>query len=371
MTGAKVRWRLAEEQFEVVGHGHLWFDDSGDIIGTADVAGSASLTEIRHALDRYRATMYDGDFELRVYDAPAELLADYEDYYQAEQESIEFAPDNTFVVVVTAVGPMERLDRRDTTQTLSSLLEQHGAMVVEFSEDVQPTATVYRLVVEINPRGRTVEDALSIGADLRKLWEASLFGGLTPRTVAGLLRGARPELLIGQPESVWFEAKQAPYRLHEPLQAAELAKDVSALANSPEGGILVIGLVTIKRYGTDTVRSFRAQPLDLLRTRRYRHTLNKWVFPPIEGLVVETATTEPDRGLLFVLVPPQPDSLRPFLVTGAVQEGKLLGSYFSLVRRREDESLATDPIAVHGQLLAGRIALAAARIQTPGADKEP
>jgi hypothetical protein len=366
MAGAKVRWRLARERFEVIDHGDLWFDDSGDIIGSADVAEPASLTEFRHALDRYRATMYDGEFELRVYDAPPELLEDYEEHFEARQESVEFAHEHTFVVIVVAVGPQDHLDRWETTGFLSPLLAKHGGMVAEFSEDRQPTAAVYRLVVEINPRRRTVGDALAIGADLRQLWEAALFGGLSPATVADLLRAQRPEILIGQPETTWFEAKQAPYCLTDPLQAAELAKDVSALANNPEGGLLVIGLMTRKRGGVDTVTRVRAQPVEMLRARRYRQAIHKWVFPPIEDLAVETVKTESDQGLLFVLVPSQPDSLRPFLVTGAVREGKLLGSHFSLVRRRDDESVATDPVAIHGQMLAGRVALAAARTPQVG-----
>ena len=33
MRGAKVRWHMAEERFEVVDHGVLWFDDDSSIIG--------------------------------------------------------------------------------------------------------------------------------------------------------------------------------------------------------------------------------------------------------------------------------------------------------------------------------------------------
>jgi len=35
MSGAKVRWRSAEEHFEVVDHGVLWADDDTSIIGAA------------------------------------------------------------------------------------------------------------------------------------------------------------------------------------------------------------------------------------------------------------------------------------------------------------------------------------------------
>jgi hypothetical protein len=58
MWGAQVRWRLAEEHFEVLGHGLLGFNDEGSIIGAADVAAEASLTELRRAIERYRATSH-------------------------------------------------------------------------------------------------------------------------------------------------------------------------------------------------------------------------------------------------------------------------------------------------------------------------
>ena len=74
MVGAPVRWRQSEEHFEVVGHGVLWFDDGGILIGSAEVAAAASLTNLRRALDRYRATVYDGEFGLTVYDVDEQLL---------------------------------------------------------------------------------------------------------------------------------------------------------------------------------------------------------------------------------------------------------------------------------------------------------
>jgi hypothetical protein len=63
---------------------------------------------------------------------------------------------------------------------------------------------------------------------------------------------------------------------------------------------------------------------------------------------------------MFILVPPQPDALMPFLVAGAIREDQLLGSHFSLVRRRGDETAITQAEEVHGLLVAGRAALAVA-----------
>lgn len=46
---------------------------------------------------------------------------------------------------------------------------------------------------------------------------------------------------------------------------------MSALANRPEGGLLIIGLVTRHQDGRDVVTRVRTQPVDLLRgiSRKY------------------------------------------------------------------------------------------------------
>jgi hypothetical protein len=58
-----------------------------------------------------------------------------------------------------------------------------------------------------------------------------------------------------------------------------------------------------------------------------------------------------------ISVPPQLDELKPFLVHGAVIDGKINDTYFSIVSRRADEIVPTDPQAVHALLTAGRAAL--------------
>jgi predicted HTH transcriptional regulator len=55
--------------------------------------------------------------------------------------------------------------------------------------------------------------------------------------------------ILGTAESSWLDFKQQPYILMQPDQPLELAKDVSALANSG-GGVLVIGIATERREST-------------------------------------------------------------------------------------------------------------------------
>lgn len=361
MPGARVRWNAtAEDEFEVIGHGSVWFDDPG-IVASAVVIEPASLTELRRALDRYRKRMYDGDFEVHVFDASEDDVRNELEMLQARDVSLLCAPAQTFLQLVLVQAPEEPLlDQFETGATLLSLLHTHRARVADFQISRQKFATVYYLTVEISPRGRTVGDAMRIGDDLLVLWEASIGRGLNPVTVGNLLRAERPELLIGQTETEWLEAKQAPYGLGDPLQEIELAKDVSALANRPGGGLLVIGLVTKNRNGVDTVTAVRSQPMERLRPRRYRQALDKWIFPPLQDPRIETVEVEPGRGVMWIHIEPQPEALWPFLIVGAVQRGKVLGNHFSLVRRRGDETVVDPAAVVHGLLVAGRVALATA-----------
>jgi hypothetical protein len=50
------------------------------------------------------------------------------------------------------------------------------------------------------------------------------------------------------------------------------------------------------------------------------------VYPPPQALVIESVEIEPNGAVLFILVPPQPDALMPFLVTGAIRDDQLRGS---------------------------------------------
>lgn len=369
MPGAQVRWRLSEEHYEVVGHGVLWFDDHASLIGAADVAEAASLTELRRAIGRYRATMYDVDIDLNVYDVDERLLLEDEDVVPPRHVSLNLTHDHTFVDLTLAVEPNVRFNKYEVATILRPQLLRHRAKLVQLTEERLPLVNIARMTVEISHRGRTVGDALAIGEDLLALWDASVGGDISPAAVADLIRAQRPELLVGQPETVGFEAKGGAYDFKDDRQAIEFAKDVSALANRAEGGVLVVGLTTSKRGGIDTVKGVRPLPLKDVRPTRYQQALDKWVFPSLQDLVIESVEVEPDVAVMFVLVPPQPDALLPFLVTGAVRDGRLLGSHFSVVRRRGDETAITQAEAVHGLMVAGRAALALAADHRQQRDK--
>jgi hypothetical protein len=279
----------------VLGHGLLWFADEQLIIGTADVAAAASLTELRRAIDRYRATVDDVEVGLMVYDVDEQLLIEDDEVVSSRDVSLELVHNHTFIDITLAVEPDVRFNIDEVAAVLRPQLLRHRAMLIELTEEILPVVNIARMMVEVSPRGRTVGDALAIGDDLLALWTASLGGELTPATAADLIRAQRPELLVGQPETAWFEAKGGSYDFKDERRAIEFAKDVSALANRADGGLLVLGLTTSKRAGIDTVKAVRPLPLTDTRPVRHQQAIDKWVFPPPEDLVIESIEVESDR----------------------------------------------------------------------------
>jgi hypothetical protein len=82
--------------------------------------------------------------------------------------------------------------------------------------------------------------------------------------------------------------------------------------------------------------------------------LDARVYPPIEGLQVEAMDYGERRGLLIIVVPPQPERLKPFLVHGALVGSRVEGAFISIVRRRGEASIPISAPAIHTMLAAGR-----------------
>jgi len=367
MSLARVRWRVKDEEFEVVGHGRLWFGERDAIAGSMEVVEEAGLTELNHALDRYRETMFDGDYELLLYDSPEDELRSEEEYLNPRSISLEFGGGHTFVVVHAAFEPTFQVDEAELAALLYPQLKRHRATLMPIHEDVSGSAKVVRLTFEISPRGRSVKDALQIGDDLERLWMATLGGAFSAATIHDLLHAQRSDLLVGQPECDWLECKGRPYRLREPLERFELAKDIAMLANRSAGGVLLIGPATKTMDGRDVIRKVVPQALNDIRPTNYEGAIRRTIFPPPQDLKIEAIASGTNRGILFIEVPPQPQALLPFLVIGAITEDKMLGNHFSLVYRRGDKGVAIRPEEVHGLLIAGRAALTS---RGPGAGAE-
>jgi hypothetical protein len=89
----------------------------------------------------------------------------------------------------------------------------------------------------------------------------------------------------------------------------------------------------------------------------------------VDGLEVFSVRAEAGGDLLAISVPPQPEELKPFLVHGAILEGKVEGAFVSIVRRRGEHSVPITAPAIHAMLSAGRALLR--RGQLPEDPKPP
>lgn len=208
------------------------------------------------------------------------------------------------------------------------------------------------VVVEFNVRSRLLADLYADALNIKALIEASS-GDVTHGTVAALIRGGHVKALLGQPEGDWLEAKSQHADFDSELGKIRLAQWVSQFANTSEGGVVVLGLATKNRGTGDVITKVTPLPRLPGIRRKYVQVLDAKVIPPIEDLRVE-AIAHDEGDLILIEVPPQSEENKPFLVHGAVVEGKVQGNFFSIVRRRNDEMASTHPANVHANLTVGR-----------------
>ena len=98
--------------------------------------------------------------------------------------------------------------------------------------------------------------------------------------------------------------------------------------------------------------------------RRYQQVLEKRLFPPPDGLTIE-AVPEGDGMLVLIDIPPQPEELKPFLVHGAIVDGRVEGAFISIVRRRGESSIPITAPMIHATLAAGRALLRRGEVSAP------
>jgi hypothetical protein len=129
------------------------------------------------------------------------------------------------------------------------------------------------------------------------------------------------DALIGEPESDEIDFKRDPYRLDEPAQAFELAKDVAAFANIEPGGLLIVGFWAPKLEGADVevVDSVHVFDRAMFNRDVWLDKAQQRIYPTVVGLDAgfKPSANDPDRGVAVITVPPQRAESRYFLVAKA------------------------------------------------------
>lgn len=284
---------------------------------------------------------------------PDQNTADLE-HYPFSGVSFSFDDNNLVLVLQTFVELPERFqDEDDVVALISPLLQRKRLSLLDLVADGDGQGhwmLTFRL--GFNSRGRSLFDLYSDALLVQALLEASS-GDVSHQTVSELIRGGNAEALLGQPEGHWLEVKRQHADLMTDVGKIRLAQWVAQFANAPNGGVLVLGLVTKDQGSGDVITKVSPLPPLTGARRKYVQVIDTKVIPPIEDLQVEVVA-HGDGELILIEVPPQSEENKPFLVHGAVVEGKAQGTFFSIVRRRNDEMASTHPANVHANLTVGR-----------------
>lgn len=161
-------------------------------------------------------------------------------------------------------------------------------------------------------------------------------------------RSVRPVKCLG--------VKSQRYDLTTAQGQISLAQAVTRFCNAEEGGLVIVGMKTKTIAEGDEIRALSPMPPDRKALKRYQQIIEQRVFPPPDNLSIEIVSM-PEGILVLIDIPPQPEELKPFLVHGAIVDGRHEGMFISIVRRRGESSIPTTAAAIHSTIAAGRALL--------------
>ncbi|ALX03442.1 hypothetical protein [Aeromicrobium erythreum] len=334
-----------------------------------EVVANGSLASLARALraeshdwkrdthvDEWGMTYVLGDF--RVADVPAD---DFDvEYSNPEPLSIGWDPDDGVVLDIQVALDGLELGDDEYKPLLDGSLARLGSNVVTAVATGTGTQGLVTIRVTTPRRGATVGDAVTICDTVCRLVGQLTDGDFDADVALDLIVAGRADLLIGLAESNWLEAKSELHSIGDPAGEIELAQDVARFCNGERASLLVIGMTTKRVMGVDTITGLRLLD-EPAQTSTIHKVIDRRVFPPVDGLEVHNAvakTTKGRTGYVTVLrIPAQPGESKPFLVHGAIVEGKVEGAFISIVRRRGEHSVPVRAESIHAALAAGNALL--------------
>jgi hypothetical protein len=293
------------------------------------------------------------------------LVSEVDVRYFDEEDSmvtpISFVPwgDKLTIVVdflIDQPDDDEERQKEKIAQALTPMLSRQNMEVLESWPDgnwINPP-WLWHTQIGFNTRGRILDKIYGVGQDVIALMTAMDGGPLTRETAGDLVRGGHAQVLIGQNESHWLDVKGQHYDLQTDHGQISLAHSVARFCNSEDGGLVVVGMTTKRIPGGEEIRAVNPMPRDGRMAKRYQQTLEKRLFPPPDNLSIEMIPVGANEMIMLVDVPPQPEELKPFLVYGAIIDGRIEGAFISIVRRRGESSIPITAPMIHSTLAAGR-----------------
>lgn len=161
--------------------------------------------------------------------------------------------------------------------------------------------------------------------------------------------------IIGTAESEWLEFKNQPYRLKEDFQKQELVKDVTALANSG-GGVIVIGYETSRDQSKaqDTARNYCPVPRNMIDPKQYADIVESLSYPPIRNLTFRWWPESADPGVMTIEVESASEADRPILVVRAGEESNNRRLLVGIFWRSGDRVSSLTAAEIHTHIRVGR-----------------
>jgi hypothetical protein len=221
-------------------------------------------------------------------DVPLEITLEVRLFDEAEansvQTAIEVATNGTTFTLVDFAMP-ERFGDNENYVAITLQFEA-GSRIAELANVTRFLA--YSLVVSVGHGPSGVMYGLESGADI---------------------------FIVGLRETAWLEVKRAPYGIFDSEGKRKFAIDVAALANNPEGGLLIIGAATESdAHGVDVIVAADGCRPGSIALDRYQQILESAIYPRIEGLKTLARTTDTGGVLSIFYVPTQSLQNKPFIV---------------------------------------------------------
>lgn len=274
----------------------------------------------------------------------AEMLARVADAYECRILDVIF-------VLPGGDTPEDRLAQWDGDDEWSIRFRQD---TIETLAVTAHDVTLYVATDATNTMATLMDGAAAI-ADLM---EATQTGPIDATGVLNLLRGGHFKTLIGETESDYLEIKAKMYPLSVPGEVGkrakvELAQDIARFANGNVDAILVIGYREDPN-GENKISSLTPVADTVLNIPQIQDVLDARIVPPVDGLVIEKFSVTESDSVLALYLPKQASEMQPYLVHGAIAEGKVEGDFFSIVRRRGEGSINTSAQQIHTYIVAGK-----------------
>jgi len=164
--------------------------------------------------------------------------------------------------------------------------------------------------------------------------------------------------LVGQIEGDFIDCKRQIYDLSLDAQKVELAKDATSFANA-SGGFIIIGIETQKsqtHFSDEIVALNPFEVANIFDPNQHYSILNAWVYPKLENVRIEWRPEREgaNRGFGIIVVPPQPDTKRPFLISKTIlSSGKRVDILVGYAERKRDTSEPATLVELHAFLRDG------------------